>query len=599
MVFTRADVRNERGILVEVVLDNRRSILNLKEIEEACNRGHDPRNRTLDNQAVGKIHSDLGLDNRGPVLEINPNGEMVGGKITSCKGWRGDSSANTDPDTSLFSKAAKDSAINTTNSNTRSLGRNKNKQKGNIIITEPDTETSRAFAEKQGHKAGRENAGSDDDWGAFTTATAIASKKHKERSSDPVDGVSDFTNFTITDKTHENTEAAAHDSLGAWCFAWSKGKKREEKEHGHEEMENENQQHRDRSPYPTLSASSASHHEHVREVSEISEADSTSRGPEPLNCLSKLGHTNGTYDLPSPSGSNANSLSQSPASVYYSISPEFPITDEVKLHRSEQVIPSIGQHAASVKGLATTCGKSQGLPPPEKPKIVVPTAQWFLSVVPHESNVGALIVKPRSGHADHLRGRAEETAKQLLLNWTNFDPDVASGEDHCEDWSFNVNPESHQDGSAEDLRVRNQLYQIPYTPQAYPAHTPQLWYQPPAFTSAPPPSQTQMDSEELAHLKKLILAEKAEQDIKAAAAAQPAAPFAPQLTEDVPKPTMHHENGHVEAVDSMNVPQTYNALGDERHLKPKPVIMRDWLGRRFIFPVDMCRTWEVGDLSFP
>lgn len=599
MAFTRADVRNERRILVDVVLDNRRSILSLKQIEEDRDRGHNLRNVILDNQETEGTDSDPGFDDCAPVLEPDPrsNREIAGGGMPSFEGWRGDSSANTGPNTSLFSKAAKDSATDTTYSNTWSFGSNKNKRNGKITITEPATETSRPLAEKREDEAEGVNAGRNDDWGAFTTATATTRKKHKERSNDAVDGVSNFKNPAFMDTTLENTEAAAHDSWSGWGIRSTKGKEREDKEQRHEEMENENRKSRDASPYPSLSASSVSHLEYVREVSEIADAGSTS-GPKSLNGRPKLGHTNGAYDPPSPAGSHANSLSQSPASVYYSVPPEFPNTDDTNLKPSQEVSSGMGQHTASAKGLATKISKIQGSPAPERTEIVMPTAQWFLSVVPHEPNVTALIVRPRSGEAEQLRGRAEETAKQLLLDWTNIDPDVVSGEDISADWSSNLKHNSQQDGSAKDPRARNQPYQMPYTPQAYPAHPPQQWLQPPAFLSAPPPSQTQMDSEELAHLKKLILDEKAEQDMRAAAvaaAARPAAPSAPQFTEVVPENTMHNDNAYVEATDSMNGPQEDDALGNEKPSKPQPVIMRDWLGRRFIFPVQMCQTWEVGN----
>ena len=595
MVFTRADVQNERRILVEVVLDNRRSIMSLKQIEEDRDRGHDLRNVILDTPGVEGTDSEPGLDERAPVLEPNSRSreELASGRLNTFGDWRGGSSANTGPNTSLFSKAAKGSVTDTTYSNTWSFGSNKNRRKGKITVTEPDTKTSRPFAEKQGDEAEGANAGSYDDWGAFSTR-----KKHKERSNNPINDAYNFTNPTIMDKTLENTEAAAHDSWSAWGVASSKGKKREDKEQRHQEMEKEDRKSRDASPYPSLSASSASHHEYAGEVSEISDAGSTNRGPKPLNGRPRLGHTNGSYDPPSPSRSHANSLSQSPASTYYSMSPEFPITDETILQRSEGVIPGISQYTASTKGLATKYGKSQG-PPLGKTKIVTPTAQWFLSVVPHESNVTALIVRPRSGEAEHLRGRAEETAKRMLLNWTTIDPDVVSGEDHSKDLNSNPSPNALQGGSARDSRVRNQPYQMPYPPQAYPAYTPQQWYPPPVLATSPPPNQIRMDSEELAHLKKLILDEKAEQDIRAetmAAAAPPAAPSAPQLTVHPPEDTMHNENAYMEAIESTNVPQEYNAQGNEKPSKPQPVIMRDWLGRRFIFPIDMCQTWEVGNL---
>lgn len=595
MVFTRADVQNERRVLVEVVLDNRRSILSLKQIEEDRDRGHNLRNVILDNQEIEGTDSNLGLDDRAPVVEhiFRPGEEIESGGLNSFGGWRGGSSANTAPNTSLFSKAAKDSATDTTYSNTRSLGSNRNKQKDKITLTDLDSKKVEPFAERQGDEAEDVNAGSDDDWGAFTTTSTTTKKKHEERRNDPVDGVFNVKNPMIMDKTFGKSEATAHDSWGAWGVASSKGRKREDKVQKREKMETENRKSRDLSPYPSVSASSESHCEHVLEVHEGSDSGSTSRGPKSSISRPELGHTSGTDDPPSPSGSHENSLSQSPDSVYYSMSPEFPVTDGTKPHRSEEVIPSMGHYKANTKGQGTKLSKSQLPPPPEKTRLVTPTAQWFLSVVPHESSISALIVRPRSGEAEHLRIRAEETAKTLLLDWTNIDPDVVSGEENSGNWNSNINSNPQHYGPAKYQGFRNQPYQMSYTPQAYP----QQWYQPPVLTASPSPNQTQTDSEEFARLKKLILDEKAEQDRRAAtvaAAAPPAVPYAPTITEE---DTMQHDSTYMEAVDSMDMPQEYNALENEKPSKPQPVIMRDWLRRKFIFPVDMCQTWEVGNLN--
>lgn len=393
------------------------------------------------------------------------------------------------------------------------------------------------------------------------------------------------------DNTVDNSEIAAHDSWYALDAASSKGRKQEDKKQRHEEN-------RDLSPCPSVSASSASHCEEVLEVYEISESGSTSRGPKLFVSRSESGHTNETDG---PLGSHVSSLPQSPASVYYSTPPEIPINDGIEPHHSEKVIPSMGPYTSSTKDLGTKLGRSQQLPSPQPPpfetrKIVTPTAQWFLSVVPHESSISALIVRPRTGEAEHLRIRAEETAKTLLLDWTNVDPDVVSGAENSGSWNTIVNSNPQHYGPAQSQKVRNQPYRVTYPPQAYPQH----WYEPPVFTASPSPNEIQTDSEELAHLKKLILDEKAEQDRREAAlaaVAPPAIPSAPIVTEEVPEDIMQHETSYMEAVDSIYIPQEYNSLGNEKPPKPQPVIMKDWLHRKFIFPVDMCQTWEVSNLN--
>ena len=601
MVFTHADVQNERKVLVEVLLDNRRSIMSLKQIEEDSDRGHNLRNIILDHQEIEGTDSDLGLDDRTPMVEhsFGPREEIASGGLNSFGHWQGGSSANTAPNTSVFSKAAKYSATDTTYSNTRSLGSNNNKQKGKITLTDLDIKKTGPFAERQGDEAEEVNAGSDD-WGAFKTTSVTTKRNHKDRSNDPVRSVSNGKSPMIMDNEFGKSEAAAHDSSGAWGVASSKSRKQVDKEQRREEMENDNRKSRDLSPYPSVSASSASHCEHVLEVYEGSDSGSTSRRPKSFISRPELGHTNGIDDPPSPSGSHANSLSQSPASVYYSMSPEFPITDGVDPNRSEEVIPSMGHYRVSTKALGTDFSKGQRpptpQPPPDKRKLVTPTAQWFLSVVPHESSISALIVRPRTGEVEHLRIRAEETAKTLLLHWTNVDPDVVSGEENFGSWNSNINSDPQHYGPAKYQGVRNQPYQMSYTPQAYPHQ----WYQPPVLTASPSPNQSQTDSEELARLKKLILDEKAEQDRRTAALAAappPAVPSAPMITEEVPEDVMQRENTYTEALDSTDMPQEYNPLDNEKPSKPQPVIMKDWLGRKFIFPVDMCQTWEVGNSS--
>lgn len=154
MVFTHADVQNERRNLVEVVLDNRRSIMSLKQIEEDRDRGHNLGNVLLDNQA-NETDSDLGLDDRAPILERNfrPREKMGSGGSYSFGDWRGGSCANTAPNTSLFSKAAKEPAAHTTYSNAQSLGSSRNKHKGKTTLTDLDNKSSGPFTDRQGDEA--------------------------------------------------------------------------------------------------------------------------------------------------------------------------------------------------------------------------------------------------------------------------------------------------------------------------------------------------------------------------------------------------------------------------------------------------------------
>ena len=293
--------------------------------------------------------------------------------------------------------------------------------------------------------------------------------------------------------------------------------------------------------------------------------------------------------------------------------PENPVTDHSDSNSSEDDLatkPSRSRTATSAKRPAMKPQKSPDSQPDEE--ILAPTAQWFLSVAPHESSIKALIVRPRSGNANHLRARAEETARTLLLNWTNIDPDsIPESKDGS--WNLADNSDSYIRSSATDRQTENQSY-LPsssYPPQPYPAYAPQQWYQPPVYTLPPsmvtapsipltsneePPHEKQTDSEALARLKKLILDEKAEQDRKAAAvvAPPPTAPSPPIATEDLQEDILQREKTTLERVDSLHMPVDSNEHLKAVHPKLQPVTMRDWLGRKFVFPIHMCQTWEVG-----
>lgn len=548
-VFTHADVQMERRILVGVVLDNRRSIWNLTQIGEDRDKGQEPRNIVEDKLETKVTDSGEALGDNAPIIERNfGQRETTGSGGFSSFGGRGDSSANTGTNTSLFSKATKDAPTDTTCSNTGLIGVIKEKQKDKITVPGFDMKKPSTFDEKQDHEV--------EDISAGTLGVVFAQDKK------------------------------------------SKGK--EEKNHQRqEEMEYHNWGPRDALPDSCGPARSASHLEHVVELYKVPKAGLSGHRSESFHGRLEMRHTTGAHHTTSPSGSHVASLSQSPASVYYSMASEIPIVGGIKPDYSEEDIRDMRQYTASAKGLGTRFSKSQGSP--RDSKTVTPTVSWFLSIVPHESSVPALVVRPCSVDANSLRARAEETAKTLLLRWTNVDPEVVSGEDGLDGWNATSVSSSHPLGPAGDGENANQPCQVSSTPQIYPTYAPQRWYLPPVSTPPPPPNEKQSDIEELARLKKLILDEKAEQDMMAvaaaaaAAAAPPGALVAPMITEELPEDTLQRENTHIEAVDSMQMSQEYNVLWKAEPPRLPPVIMRDWLGRKFIFPVDMCQTWEVGN----
>ena len=323
------------------------------------------------------------------------------------------------------------------------------------------------------------------------------------------------------------------------------------------------------------------------------------------------------YDLSGPSTSHEGSETPSTASENYEMPPEFPVTGDSESSHSEDKIAakSSRPQITATTQRPTINGKERSTSPPST-GIVTPTAQWFLSVVPHEPSVTTLIVRPRPGQEDHLRARAEETAKTLLLNWTNVDPDSISGDDFG-GWSQADSFDDYESRPGRDKQITNQQYRMPYAPQAYPTYAPQPWYQPPVYTLPPstatvttPPApidENEKDKEDLARLKKLILEEKAEQDMRTAAAASPPSvpspPPAPAdastsiATEELQENEMERENTKSQTVGSLHTPQHPSTLLRAGHPTQQPVTMRDWLGRSFIFPFTMCQTWEVGVLE--
>ena len=598
---------------MEVLLDNRQSILSLKQIEEDRDREQNLRNVSENKRRIERTDDVLALDDGAPNIErtLGPTRMSDSGRFNSFGHWVESSSANTSSNTGLFSKAAKDSVTNTTYSNTWSSDGNTKHKKATIGFDYGNFGLRDEGDEED--KAEEVNTVGEDGWGPCTGATTH--KKHRKKRKDLPDNISNMPNPTVVKMTLGNSEAAADDSWSAWAVASSedKGKQMEErKKQKRKESDDYDQQSQQGSPDPSVPARSASHSEHSVEVIEVLEAGSSGIRQRSYCGDTEKAQNNGAGDLPSPSEGQENPASQSPASEYYSIPPEFPITDRIEPHYFEEGLamkPRRPRSRFSAEGLATKYSKSQGSP--TGTEILTPSAQWFLSVVPHESSDSALILESRSGEANHLRARAEETTKKLLLDWTNSDPDVISGEEDLGGWNVSRSSNSHPHGRARDKQATNQPYGTSYTPQAYPMYAPQQWYPPavvtppllppPVITPPPPPNDNQTDSEELARLKKLILDEKAEQDVRAAAvaaAAPPAAPVAPSRTAELPEDNTQRENTYMEAVDSMQISQEHNSLWTAEPTRLQPVIMRDWLGRKFIFPVDMCQTWEVSDSKF-
>ena len=337
-------------------------------------------------------------------------------------------------------------------------------------------------------------------------------------------------------------------------------------------------------------------------------ARSTSYSSNRGEYLSSTGLERGLTEADELSGpSTSHQRSQSPTSEHFETAPEIPVTESTDSHHSQEDIfternPS---HISSAKEPISKIRKSQELL--SNGNAVIPTAQWFLSFIPHELIGTALVVRPRSRQADRLKALAEATAKTLVLTWTILDADNIFEMDSG-GWSRTTSFDSYYPGQARETQNLTQPYQSPFASQPYPTYAPQQWYRPPVFTlppstatvngalspdPVPPPplaDEKQTDTEELARLKKMILDEKAEQDLRAAALSV----VPPIAKQEQLKDTMRCKATYKEAVDPSQALQEHSTLWKLEHPRVQPVIMRDWLGRKFIFPVDMCQTWEVG-----
>ena len=367
---------------------------------------------------------------------------------------------------------------------------------------------------------------------------------------------------------------------------------------------------------PDMPARSSSHSRYVV----FSEPNSKSRRISPSSESPKPASTVGAYELAGPSASHEGSVTPSSASETYEMPPEFPVADDNESsHSKDETTTKSGRPGTTESAQRPATNRTESSVSPPGTVIVAPTAQWFLSVVPHESSVTALIVRSRSGQEDHLRARAEKTAKILLLKWTNVDPDSISESD-AGGWSQVDIFDSYESRPGRDGQITNQQYRTSYAHQPYPTYAPQTWYQPPVYTLSPftamvttPPApidEKEKEKEDLARLKKLIQEEKAEQDIRAAAAPAsppppvpspppaPADPFTSIRTEKLQEDEMQREDKNLEIVGSLQTPQDSYTQRRAGHPILQPVTMKDWLRRSFIFPVIMCQTWEVGILEF-
>lgn len=597
--LTDTQVQKEREILVGVVLENRRDILGLTKIEADHERRQDLRNVNQENRELERTANDTALCDCAPNIEPNfgPPVLIDSRGFGPFHGWEGGSSAKISTVTGLFSKAAKDSATDTTYSNTLPFGEKKRSEKTattSVGSSHPHHERSEA------DKAEGFRAQGDHSWQAFNVT---AGKKEQDgKTNDPFHHVLTITNSAVIDTVPRNTPKAAGDVQTARYVASCKKKGQEKKEvrkQTRKKAVKNNRKSRDVLLELNVLAESGSQSEDAAKVYEVLEAGSHDSkrvipNSSPVSC-----QTGGDGNLPSSSISQENSPSRSSTSDYYSMPPDIPILDSTESHYPEDdlAIKSGRQVTAGANGLAVKISKSQ--PSLTGKEMVSPTAQWFLSVVPHESSVSALIERSRSGEANHLKVRAEETAKALFVDWTNVDPALVFGKDNSAGSKSTAYTTCFYDGPSRDEEVPNKPYQMFCSPQLYPTYAPQQWYVPPIIAGSSHGNKKQTDNEELARLKKLILDEKAEQDAKTAlmaAAVAPPIPNGPILTEKVLETTVLRADLDREAVDSTLRPQEHEAMLNIKPPRRQPVIMRDWLGRKFIFPVDMCQTWEVGDL---
>ncbi len=583
--FKYADIQKESQILVGVVLESRQSILSFRQIEDRDRGRILRRNRR---EAEGTIREVVLNDGTSKTERIHGLPEsLASGDSGPFRGWERGSSANTSNNTGLFSKDTKDSTTDTTCGHVWSLDDNKKDEKTSSYAGLGRRSSVPPGGEHEVDQAKESRARCNRDWDAFNSTPEP--KKHL------LDNVSNFSRPIAIDAAFRNTQGAADDLRtvrGVASFKNRKGKKRKDfKKQRQKEVEKSDQTWRDVSADLSILTRSAFHSDHVTEDCQAPNA--SSRG---VAFNDGIKQTSVGDDLSSSSKSQEHSRSQSPASEYHSISQEDQTMDSTNSHHAKDDVAAKSTRpeiTARAEGLAAKLSKSQPSPPTSE--IVTPTTQWFLNIVPHEPSVSALIERSRSEEADYLRVRAEETAKSLLATWTNVDPDFVFDEANYKGWNLIADAGFHAHGQTSDEDVPKQSCQVSYTPPVYPMYAPQHWYAPPVITASSLLKEKKTDSEELTRLKKLILDEKAEQDARAAVVTAATSSIARNLRgETLEEAAMQRANVDMEAVESIERPQEHNALLKAKPARRPPVIMRDWLGRKFIFPVDMCQTWEVG-----
>lgn len=592
-MVTEADVQKERKVLVGVVLDNRRSILGLKRIEEDRDRGKSFRNIIEDKRELEGTADHVNREDSGSTSEHASIGSSWDGNLFTSK--------NIKDRKKLESKKQKPKERG---------DRTRRPPYAPVIPARCKSHTARAVKlneledEVEVYQVSKGN-------GQMSNHTPIPSSTFLSRKT-PISG--------------EGSDTSSHKSLKSDKSRISKISKEGSDLNSRQSNEDDEvfmQFDPSLRVYFNLNGDIEGRNISVRQSNDEGEMasstgsrgrrnmDAEREGREKRHEPSDDPEQDSTIeaDLAGPSTSE-RSPSRSPASENFETPPEVPLRDSIGSAPSDiDITRKSGRPAivASAKGPAEKSKKDPESSPDMDTKL--PTAQWFLSVVPHESNVTALVIRPRSRQANDLRARAEETAKTLLLNWTNIHPDSISEKDSG-GWSYAGDPSSHYPRLATDKQNTNQPYQTPYASQpyqAYPTYAPQQQYPyqpemyslppPIATVTAPPPplNDDQTDREELARLKKLILDEKAEQDIRAAAAVPvPRAPSPPTASEDSREDTMPGEDTFIEAVDSLKMSQDNSTPLKTEHRRLQPIIMRDFLGRKFIFPVNMCQTWEVG-----
>ena len=407
-ILTHPHVQKESAILVGVVLDNRRSIASLKQIEEDRDRRQNLRKMIKDKRKVNGTAIDVFLDDGAPKIESNlsTTKSRDSGGFEPFRGWDAGSSAHISTNVGSFSMAAKDSVTDTTYNNTWPFGDIEQYKKGTATTGINPASSGLLDENNEADEEGKGKADDDSDWAAFITTTERKHYMKKQRAHH----VSKIPESTGVDAILENTQAVddLRSERGVSSFGDDKCK-------GRMEVQKSNRTSRDMMPDLSIPVRLGSHSEHDGEIPKGG-SNGTLMSNEGLEC----GHPSGFDGLPSASGSQEAQSPASDYSQYYSMSPDFPTMDgsEPYMSKNELTMKSDKlETIANAEGLAEKHSKSQRSP--SKTEIFMPSAQWFLSVVPHESSVSVLTERLE---ANHLRVRAEETAKALLVNWTNVDP---------------------------------------------------------------------------------------------------------------------------------------------------------------------------------